>query len=207
MPHVNVVSLAVGRRVPFAGGRAQGGTQVAPAGDRVDIQAGAVSRMAPAELWAELGRTGLLGATPAISGPIGASLTDATRQGLLDCVRRVRDSGKIFESWKGGRRTLTPEQVVDTMAKQRAEFDENAIVVSGFKVNAVFVMHRLNDLRGLDTAYGAGLEAAPPELLAARRSLDDLTALGWDIGEKQPSIPSRRCIAAVGLEPRRRRDG
>lgn len=134
--------------------------------------------------WAELERLGLMDAGNVHGGPLGQTLSQVARQGLLDALVRLEAHGVSFER---ERRFYIPglmdhfvprtaEQVVTLLERKSAD---RAQVTFNEEGKAHRRIWGVDDLRALDVARGLGAEALKPEDRNAYDALADLTASGW----------------------------
>jgi hypothetical protein len=151
---------------------------------------------APQTPWPELERAGLVGATAPIPGNIGQSLSTLARQGLLDAIARLEANGVSFERKRPLRIPLvmekfvpaSAEEVVDALARSRSRiaFSRKPSIMAPPYQTTLAENHtplrNLDDLRGLDGAYGAGPASLPAGERAAMEAAADLTTAGWAIG-------------------------
>ncbi|GMU51853.1 MAG: hypothetical protein AMXMBFR33_09990 [Candidatus Xenobia bacterium] len=143
--------------------------------DRFQPSEAAASR--PILPWPELQRAGLLTATTAVPGPIGALLSQEAKDGLLDFFRRMEAAGASMH-------TLTPgppdraRLIGDLTSEQATEK-----VLTGFteplymrdpKTHGLYPLEGCQDLQLLDTMFGVGKAAGGPRPELARL-LRDLT--------------------------------
>lgn len=141
--------------------------------------------------WRELQRLGLLAATTATPGPIGAVLTTEAKAGLADFLRRMDAGGvriALCHPAERGAETrykpLTPDEAMTWLASQPATFD--APVATWTASDPPVPLASLTDLKTLDALRGAdgAAEAPNPGLACAIRSL---TERGWQLSSSQPS--------------------
>lgn len=135
--------------------------------------------------WPEIGRLGLLGATSTVTGPIGAVLTETARKGLLATLQRLDATGVKFERTRRVRLPflmdkhvqMTPEQAVERIGKQKAEFQRLRVRIPGKEQPAD--LRGLKDLRALDAVHGAGLGVVDAGTAEQAALLADFEAAGW----------------------------
>ena len=141
----------------------------------------------PVDPWPALERAGLLGGANAVSGPIGAALTTATRTGLLDALRRIEANGVTFEMQRGfhvpGLQSkyvaMSAEDLAEALEEQPSEFKTQLNVNIGD--NAHIHLQNLDDIRLLDAYRGAG-PAACPNRAAAVEAVRSLESNGIGFG-------------------------
>jgi hypothetical protein len=140
----------------------------------------------PGNPWPGLERAGLVGAGNVTSGPIGHALNSATRQGLLDALVRLQGNGVTFErrrSWfrVPFTRKHAPMTVEKTIRHLEIKGSKDLEVSHGDRLHQE--VNSLEDIRGLDVAYGMGDDAAAADERTALDALHDLEAAGF-----QPTI-------------------
>lgn len=154
-------------------------------------QGSAATSPVVANPWPELSKLSLLGGTTAVPGAIGAALTDSARQSLKGMFERLEAKGVKIERQRLMRLPfvmdknvpLNPEQAVERLGKQKAEFKRLHALVPG-EANPV-VLTSLKDLRALDALYGAGVATVHPARAATAEMLDEVRASGWKVQNSQ----------------------
>lgn len=176
---------------PGDSGAISGGTQITGKATEAALKPSA-------SLWDEAERLGLIHAGVAVPGPIGQSLSEAARRELLDLVTRLQEKGVDFGRKRPFRIPLamnkyvpaTPEEVADAFSQDGSS---SRIAYSrapgpALPYGSKWVPEKnvpvssLEDLRGLDGVYGAGVEALPPGQQGLMEAVNDLMGLHWQFG-------------------------
>lgn len=157
--------------------------------------------------WPELGKLAVLGGNVPVPGALGAVLTDETRKSLTAMFERLEAKGVKIERQRLVRLPfvmdknvpLNPEQTVERLGKQKAQFKRLHAVVPG-QANPV-VLNDLKDVRALDAVYGAGVDVVAPRQAETVKMLDDFRTAGWNVRqsnyyyyEQDPSLSPLRAF-------------
>ncbi len=137
------------------------------------------SQAPPPLPWPEMEQAGLLAATSSLPGPVGALLSQAARDGLLDFFQRMEATGARMHTLRAGppdrsrlQGDLTPEEATARVLAGGATFQE-PLYVRDPATWGLYPLSNCQDLQLLDTMFGAGARAGgpQPELAALLRDL------------------------------------